>query len=77
MKRIMDMVAEDGRELEVHSYLIVFLKFVQVSSPHVTVTPLITVLSPSLCSLLYLLLSMTIHNSLPLPLIHSHTPLEL
>lgn len=31
MKRIMDMVAEDGRELEVHSYLIVFLKFVQVS----------------------------------------------
>lgn len=30
MKRIMDMVAEDGRELEVHSYLIVFLKFVQV-----------------------------------------------
>lgn len=25
------MVAEDGRELEVHSYLIVFLKFVQVS----------------------------------------------
>lgn len=26
------MVAEDGRELEVHSYLIVFLKFVQVSA---------------------------------------------
>ena len=32
IKRIMDMVAEDGRELEVHSYLVVFLKFVQVSS---------------------------------------------
>ena len=31
IKRIMDMVAEDGRELEVHSYLVVFLKFVQVS----------------------------------------------
>lgn len=33
MKRIMDMVAEDGRELEVHSYLIVFLKFVQSVVP--------------------------------------------
>jgi ubiquitin-like-conjugating enzyme ATG3 len=33
MKRIMDMVAEDGRELEVYSYLIVFLKFVQSVVP--------------------------------------------
>ena len=32
MKRIMDMIAEDGRELEVYSYLIVFLKFIQVMS---------------------------------------------
>lgn len=33
MKKIMDMIAEDRRELEVHSYLVVFLKFVQVRPP--------------------------------------------
>ena len=30
MKKIMTMIEEDGRQLEVHSYLLVFLKFVQV-----------------------------------------------
>ncbi|XP_064394311.1 ubiquitin-like-conjugating enzyme ATG3 [Halichondria panicea] len=33
MKKIMTMMEEDGRELEVHSYLLVFLKFVQVVIP--------------------------------------------
>ena len=33
MKKIMMMIAEDGRELEVHSYLLVFLKFVQAVIP--------------------------------------------
>ena len=33
MKKIMVMIEEDGRELEVHSYLLVFLKFVQAVIP--------------------------------------------
>ncbi|XP_003388998.1 PREDICTED: ubiquitin-like-conjugating enzyme ATG3 [Amphimedon queenslandica] len=33
MKKIMSMVEEDGRELEVHAYLLVFLKFVQAVIP--------------------------------------------
>lgn len=56
------MVAEDGRELEVHSYLIVFLKFVQVSANSDT-SDHHPSLPPSLCSQLCLLLSMTIHSS--------------
>lgn len=33
MKKIMTMIEDDGRELEVHSYLLVFLKFVQSVIP--------------------------------------------
>ena len=33
MKKIMTMIEEDGRELEVHSYMLVFLKFVQAVIP--------------------------------------------
>jgi ubiquitin-like-conjugating enzyme ATG3 len=33
MKKIMAVVEEDGRELEVHTYLMVFLKFVQAVIP--------------------------------------------
>ena len=33
MKKIMTMIEEDGRELEAHSYLLVFLKFVQAVVP--------------------------------------------
>lgn len=33
MKKIMTMIEEDGRQLEVHSYLLVFLKFVQAVIP--------------------------------------------
>lgn len=56
----MDMVAEDGRELEVHSYLIVFLKFVQVSANLLHVAAMILF---SIHSLLCLPSSMTTHNS--------------
>ena len=33
MKKIMTMIEEDGRELEVYSYMLVFLKFVQAVIP--------------------------------------------
>ena len=33
MKKIMTMIEEDGRELEVFSYMLVFLKFVQAVIP--------------------------------------------
>ena len=33
MKKIMTMIEDDGRELEVYSYMLVFLKFVQAVIP--------------------------------------------
>ena len=33
MKKIMTMIEEDGRELEVYSYMLVFLKFVHAVIP--------------------------------------------
>ena len=33
MKRLMEQLAESGRELHVHQYLLVFLKFMQAVIP--------------------------------------------
>jgi len=33
MKKLIQMVAESGKELEVHMYIMIFLKFVQAVIP--------------------------------------------